>query len=54
MVEPTSTMLHTKSQGNWPFGSRELDIQRVLPYMGVVAILVMLPDQFVSILANLS
>ena len=23
LVGPTSPMLHTKSQGNWPFGSRE-------------------------------
>ena len=34
-------MLHTKIRGNWPTGSREEDFLRVLPYMGVVAILVM-------------
>ena len=28
-------MLHTKSQGQWPFGSREDDILRGLPYMGI-------------------
>ena len=26
MVGPTSPMLYTKSQGHWPFGSREEDI----------------------------
>ena len=26
LVGPTSPMLHTKSQGHWPFGSREEDI----------------------------
>ena len=34
-------MLHTKFCGNQPAGSGEDDIRRVLPYMGVVAILVM-------------
>ena len=33
-------MLHTNFQGHWPFGSRE-DFLRFLPYMGMVAILVM-------------
>ena len=33
-------MLHTKF---WPFGSREEDFLRFLPYMGMVAILVMWP-----------
>ena len=27
-------MLHTKSQGHWPFGSREEDIERVLTVFG--------------------
>ena len=27
-------MLHTKSQGHWPFGSREDDIYRVLTIYG--------------------
>ena len=36
-------MLHAKPQGHWPFGSGEEDFRRVLPYMGVVAILVMWP-----------
>ena len=26
LVGPTSPMLHTKSLGHWPFGSREEDI----------------------------
>ena len=26
LVGPTSPMLHTKSQGHWPFGSRVEDI----------------------------
>ena len=26
LVGPTSPMLHTNSQGHWPFGSREEDI----------------------------
>ena len=34
-------MLHTKFHGNQPYGSREEDFLRVLPYMGVAAILVM-------------
>ena len=34
-------MLHTKFQGNRPFGSGEEDFLRFLPYMGMVAILVM-------------
>ena len=34
MVEPTSSMLHTKYQGHWPFGSRG-GFERLLPYMGM-------------------
>ena len=34
-------MLHTNFQGHWPFGSGEEDFLRFLPYIGVVAILVM-------------
>ena len=34
-------MLHTKFCGNRPAGSGEEDFKRVLPYMGMVAILVM-------------
>ena len=34
-------MLHTKSQGHRPSGSGEEDFLRVLPYMGMAAILVM-------------
>ena len=37
----TSLMLHTKSQWHWPSGSGEEDFKGFLPYMGVVAILVM-------------
>ena len=43
LVGPKLPMQHTKSQSHWPFGSREEDIKRVLPYMGVVAFLVMCP-----------
>ena len=34
-------MLHTKFHGNRPAGSGEEDFLRVLPYMGMAAILVM-------------
>ena len=34
-------MLHTKFRGNRPAGSGEEDFERVLPYMGMAAILVM-------------
>ena len=36
-------MLHTKFQGHRPFGSREEDFLRFLPYMSMAAILVMFP-----------
>ena len=36
-------MLHTKLPGNRPTGSGEPDFEGFLPYMGVVAILVMRP-----------
>ena len=39
-------MLHTKTQGHWPFGSGEEDFLRFLPYMGKAAILVMSPGPF--------
>ena len=39
-------MLHTKFQGHRPSGSAEEDFLRFLPYMGMVAILVMWPGQF--------
>ena len=35
-----SQMLHTKPQGHWPFASGEEDLFN-LPYMGMVAILIM-------------
>ena len=38
-------MLHTKFQGNRPSGSGEEDFLKFLPYMGVAAILVMLPGR---------
>ena len=34
-------MLHTKFRRNWPVGSGEKNFEGFLPYMGVVAILVM-------------
>ena len=34
-------MLHTNFQGHWPFGSKEEDFLRFLPYMDMAAILVM-------------
>ena len=40
-------MLHTKFQGHWPFDSGEKDFFfYVLPYMGMVAILVRLHGPF--------
>ena len=36
-------MLHTNVQSHWPFCSREEGFLRFLPYMGMVAILVMWP-----------
>ena len=39
-------MLHTNFQGHQPFGSREDAFLRFLPYMGMVAILVMWPRPF--------
>ena len=41
LVVPEHPMLHTKFKGHWPFGSREEGFLRFLPYMGMVAILVM-------------
>ena len=40
-------MLHTKFQGHWSIGSEEEDFLRFLPYMGMAAMLVMLPNSFV-------
>ena len=39
-------MLHTKFKGHRPFGLGEEDFLRFLPYMGMVAILVMLSGPF--------
>ena len=38
---PTSPILHSKSQGHWPFGSIEDDFNGCLPYVGVATILIM-------------
>ena len=43
------TMLHTKFQGHWSIGSGEEDYLRILPYMGMAAMLVMWPNSFVQI-----
>ena len=39
-------MLHTKFQGHWCSGSGEEDFLRFLRYMGMAAMLVMLPRPF--------
>ena len=41
MVVLEYSMLHTKFQVHWPFGSREEDFGSFLAYMGMAAILVM-------------
>ena len=43
LVVLMNPMQHTKFQGHWPFGSGEEDFLRFLPYIGMVAILVMWP-----------
>ena len=43
------TMLHTKFQGHWSIGSGEEDFLRLLPYMGMAAMLVKWPNSFVKI-----
>ena len=40
-------MLHTKFQGHVSIGSGEEDFLRILPYMGMAAMLVMWPTSFV-------
>ena len=47
LVGPTSTKLHTKYQGHWPFGSKKI-FKKFSSYMGLAAILVMWPEQFVK------
>ena len=42
-------MLHTKFPGHWYIASGEEDFLRFLPYMGIVAMLVMWPNSFVLI-----
>ena len=49
LVELPYTMLHTKFQGHWSVGFGEEDCLRFLPYMGMVAMLVMWPNSFVQI-----
>ena len=44
---PTSQMLHTKFQGHGPSDSWEDFVKAFLQYMGMLAILVMWPEQFV-------
>ena len=39
-------MLHTKFKSHWPFGSREEQFLRFLPYMNMAATLVMWPGTF--------
>ena len=46
LVELPYTMLHTKFQGHRSIGSGEEDFLRFLPYMGMVAMLVMWPRPF--------
>ena len=43
IVEPTSTTLHTKTEGNWAFGSGEEAIKSVWPIADLAAIYVMWP-----------
>ena len=45
MVVLEYPMLHTNIQGHQPFGSWE-DFLKLLPYMGMTAILVMWPGPF--------
>ena len=49
LVVLTYMMLHTKFQGHGSIGSGEEDLLRFLPYMGMVAMLVMWPNSFVYI-----
>ena len=46
-------MLHTKSRGNRPAGSREEDFKGFLPYVGMAAILVMGPASYHQIFISL-
>ena len=47
-------MVHTKFQGHRPFGSREEDFLRFLPYMGMAATMVKLPRPFEQTFVPLS
>ena len=40
-------MIHAKFQAYWTSGSGKEDFQRILPYIGVAAILVMRPGPFI-------
>ena len=46
-------MLHTKSRGNRPAGSREEDFKGFLPYVGMATILVMGPASYHQIFISL-
>ena len=46
-------MLHTSFRGNWPAGSGEEDFKGFLPYIGMVAILVMRPASCQQIFISL-
>ena len=47
LVVLTYMMLHTNFQGHGSIGSGEEDFLRFLPYIGMVAMLVMWPNSFV-------
>ena len=47
LVVLTYMMLHTKFQGHGSIGSGGEDFLNFLPYMGMVAMLVMWPNSFV-------
>ena len=47
LVVLTYMMLHTKFQGHGSIGSGEEEFLRFLPYMGMVAMLVMWSNSFV-------
>ena len=47
-------MLHARFQGNWSTGPRGEFFLRILPYMGVAAILVICLGPFIQTLVPLS
>ena len=46
LIELPYIMIHTKFQGHRSIGSGEEDFLRFLPYMGMAAMLVMIPNSF--------